>query len=59
MEYGLDRIGNHEQEKCQNCDWTGFRSELIKDCVYDENSKEDLPIDEHWVCPNCKTTIIE
>lgn len=60
MKYGMDRVGFHEHEKCPNCEWEGFRSELEKDYVFDENAEEgDTPIDEHWVCPNCKAIIIE
>lgn len=61
MEYGINRLGYNEHEKCSKCKWEGHRSELIKDFVYDDNAdiENDSPIDEHWVCPNCKTIVIE
>ena len=60
MKYGINRIGYHKLEKCPNCGWESYRSELVKDCVSDNDADEkDKPIDEHWFCPNCKTVIIE
>ena len=61
MKYGDNRIGFLEHEKCSNCNWEGYRSELEKDYIFadDANEEEDMPIDEHWFCPNCRTVIIE
>jgi hypothetical protein len=58
--YGINRIGYFREEKCEKCDWEGYRSELEKRYVYDEPYHEDdLPTDEHWVCPVCKSIIID
>jgi hypothetical protein len=60
MKYGINRIGYYKEEKCNKCDWIGYRSELLKHFVYEEPYHEDDdPIDEHWVCPICGTVIIE
>lgn len=61
MKYGDKRIGYWEHEKCTKCEWEGYRSELEKSFVFDDDADEetDAPIDEHWVCPNCKTIIID
>jgi rubredoxin len=57
MKYGMNRIGHYEKEKCSNCEWEGYRSELEKDFTFDDDG-EDI-VDEHWVCPHCKLIIIE
>jgi hypothetical protein len=59
VKYGMDRMGYYEQEKCNNCDWEGFRSELEKDFVFEDDLEDSEPIDEHWVCPNCRQIIID
>lgn len=59
MEYGNRKIGYNEIEKCPKCKWEGYRSKLEKSYVFADDSNEeiDAPIDEHWVCPICKTII--
>jgi DNA-directed RNA polymerase subunit RPC12/RpoP len=52
----LELIGTYKHIKCPKCEWQGFVGDLLKDFVCDE---EENILDEHWVCPNCKTIIIE
>lgn len=56
MDYGINKIGSHHKEKCTKCEWEGYRSDLEK--AVDTDDEENI-IDEHWVCPNCKTVIVE